>query len=676
MKKTRSHLFHSIIGWFTRKKKSPASAAHGTIHGEAPFQLELDALNDKNDDYIDFAPYLNRLLGGPYNRGKVSSLRQFSEAKKLNPALVRRAEQAPTIKEALDILAKGIEQEFKAPSSLSRTYNPASVHSAARRAFFKDRLWPYVILIFRLPEQYGTESIFEESDYKMRVSEHRTDDEGFRLHFDPITALEPMVARCLEKKAELIAQDSKVVFSFERVYKRGLKDDNLWQAMIPMILRYPELLGHPLPRLLLFHDYISRTGGSNWDTEERHRNFVKVISTFGPQAEKWLAKFGFEGTVADFTKVESYEENIQGDGFAILGGQSGYFESIERHRKNGRAIHDSAQIIPNGLDKKLAQGLADFLMKNYDTVSDHIVRAVTQNWAHISDVEKKRPVRALYNEAMKRIIGDKYGDAKNLDFALECANWNVKSTDYADFELKYLTSLSIPLPKWATGEYVDGDLKGYFLHRRDTRGVFLGYYTNCCQHPYNSGRTCAWHGQTSPHGCFFIVEDKKKDIVAMSWVWEADGGTAVCFDSVEAKGLAGDRKESTKRVYLKAADGLKMTPLVTIGHGYTRIALSDLPVLGGAELPIPADYTGYRDSSSSQYVLAEHDLLTESLTAELERRGMTVMEDDHAAIAAHEAVAAGILTDVQVNEVWNHDAEPEGGEYEDDDLILPIMAEG
>jgi len=34
------------------------------------------------------------------------------------------------------------------------------------------------------------------------------------------------------------------------------------------------------------------------------------------------------------------------------------------------------------------------------------------------------------------------------------------------------------------------------LSREDPRGLFLGKYTDCCQHPGGTGESCAWHGAT------------------------------------------------------------------------------------------------------------------------------------------------------------------------------------
>ena len=127
--------------------------------------------------------------------------------------------------------------------------------------------------------------------------------------------------------------------------------------------------------------------------------------------------------------------------------------------------------------------------------------------------------------------------------------------------------------------------------------MFLGQYTNCCQHPYWAGKDCTYHGQTSRHGAFFVVENKKGDIVAQSWVWEDKDGD-VCFDNVEAEGIGEVRMPHVKAIYENVAKQMKGR-IVTIGaHGDMDVKDYKHAPFEAHLRPDPSDYpnTQYRDS--------------------------------------------------------------------------------
>jgi hypothetical protein len=197
----------------------------------------------------------------------------------------------------------------------------------------------------------------------------------------------------------------------------------------------------------------------------------------------------------------------------------------------------------------------------------------------------------------------RYVSAKHEAFAAESAQWGVSESKYDSYEARFMASLAQPDFHPEVSVEYEG-LKGAFLRRSDVRGLYLGKYTNCCQHPSGIGRACAWYGQESKNSGFFIVFNiKTGEILAMSWGWETTEG--ICLDNVEAKGL-GDRDTAVGEVYKQAAQQLASNcKKVVVGTGGNDLACLYQIGKSGGRVALPLDYSGYKDSSN-QVLLAEN----------------------------------------------------------------------
>ena len=148
-------------------------------------------------------------------------------------------------------------------------------------------------------------------------------------------------------------------------------------------------------------------------------------------------------------------------------------------------------------------------------------------------------------------------------------------------------------PKYNFRKLEDGDL----------RGLFLGEYTDCCQHLANQGAPCAEHGFLSENGGFYVVEDKEtRNVVAQSWAWRGRNGELV-FDSLES--LRGHFDAAQwKSLFSHFCDAVRGqdTDIRAIHIGGS----GGTPRLGykwADKLAKPVDYQSYRDSDKRQYVL-------------------------------------------------------------------------
>lgn len=163
---------------------------------------------------------------------------------------------------------------------------------------------------------------------------------------------------------------------------------------------------------------------------------------------------------------------------------------------------------------------------------------------------------------------------------------------------KTLPALDIP------GDAFGMDGARFFrLDADDTRGPLLGHYVDCCQsvgHP--NGTAPAEHGVTSPDGAFYVLTDKRENIIGISWAWRGADDELV-FDSVEnlKERVTPDQWAAVMDVVTVhvARDHPDISRVMMGTDGNSGIVI-DKPVTG---LPAqPKDHPGYRDSGE-QYKL-------------------------------------------------------------------------
>ena len=285
-------------------------------------------------------------------------------------------------------------------------------------------------------------------------------------------------------------------------------------------------------------------------------------------------------------------------------------------RKFDGDIHKAAQILPPGNTREL-NGLGLFLLQYYGKYNTTILNLISSGWKKLSPEERKMPPGLLERMVFERKAKELLSTQKieNMDFAMEAGKWweydsyNVdieeeieEEIEYKTLEKLYIDSQNVPLPKWAENNTTTiGNLTGRFLPRSDPRGMFLGMYSNSCQHPWNVGADCAYHGQASPHGAFFVVENNKtQEIIAQSWVWEDNDGDVV-FDNVEANGIGPVIMPVVNQIYKQVADNMKGR-LVHIGEGGTDLDIKHLPK---SRNPIKLPENLYSDAKQ-QRILADN----------------------------------------------------------------------
>ena len=158
-----------------------------------------------------------------------------------------------------------------------------------------------------------------------------------------------------------------------------------------------------------------------------------------------------------------------------------------------------------------------------------------QNMIHFFGDEPPKSVQFATEVSKWYTVPDDNIDEEEDKFEQEDDSKKEELTDekYRRLEEIYLLSQNVPLPEWANNNEIKvGKYIGRFLPRNDTRGIFLGEYTECCQHPENAAYGSAFDGCLSPKACFFVIEDNSRQIHIQSYVWEDRDGN-ICFDSFE-----------------------------------------------------------------------------------------------------------------------------------------------
>lgn len=288
--------------------------------------------------------------------------------------------------------------------------------------------------------------------------------------------------------------------------------------------------------------------------DPRWTNYVRLVNTFGNQSEIWLSK--------------QAEKQI--------------------------SLHDATYWLPLKPAFEL-KGLGNFLMANRDRNRVHL-GLIAKCWPKLSLEERKLSFDKLLEESINKT----YVNAKAPHFAREAAKWGTDERDYPELERLYLRSQSVPSPFPLGQVWTESGLVGRFLPRDDVRGMFLGQYTYCCQHPDGEGSGCADYGQESPNAGFFVVENENTgEILGQSFTWKNDAG-GVCFDNIEGqRHKIAARTDAVASIYQQAANYLVQNAgfnMVTMGTKNSDLDLTRWTSAGKMKCKRPNDYTGITDA--------------------------------------------------------------------------------
>jgi len=380
---------------------------------------------------------------------------------------------------------------------------------------------------------------------------------------------------------------------------------------------------------------------------EGYRNLDKLILVFGNEIWKWLDKFT---TITYFNpnRTKDDPENIT------------KFNQLTEDEQY-KIIHDASQVVPeNAIDSK-NKGIGRYLLQFYRDGISQDIKFIITNWnkkifidnssnsaeyliAEIAFMEpyKSNPeelVNIIRYQNLIKFFGD--NPPKNMNFAYEVSKWYTTGDDdhesdieithedspdieeltdekYRRLEEMYLLSQNIPIPIWARVNPVSvGNYTGKFLPREDTRTIFLGQYTRCCQHPENAAYGAAFDAVLSPKACGFVIEDKNKKIHLQAYVWEDRDGN-ICFDSFETGSkdfFYSDQRKSQAAEIINKIIAQMGSKKVTGGNGTQSLFPNSqktqmLQNIGEGRIASYNAFNGvysiYEGDSSTQYLISDN----------------------------------------------------------------------
>jgi len=223
-------------------------------------------------------------------------------------------------------------------------------------------------------------------------------------------------------------------------------------------------------------------------------------------------------------------------------------------------------------------------------------------------------------EILLRVAAIKYDNVRIPELAMEAARFGYSQKEFE--ELQDIWERNISQVKYENIPAVEATYNNYRMYRlskEDPRGLMLGNYTNCCQHPTGAGAWCAFHGQFAENGAFYVVE-KFGNIIAQSWTWRVDD--VIVFDNVESVAKDDTYLPIIQRLYKEVAQkmiGRLGVKAVHVGTGYDDISVESIAVrpvdgkevdrlltpLSRARIETPRYEATFYTDARRQYVLAE-----------------------------------------------------------------------
>ena len=258
------------------------------------------------------------------------------------------------------------------------------------------------------------------------------------------------------------------------------------------------------------------------------------------------------------------------------------FDIIAGIKNKQKILHDLGVILPKNTEQNF-KGLDQFIIRNYSPTKTSEIMKVGEIWnqdiniyndnLEVIQVKKVKDIalEISLDELMKLItmaslvslrrqLGEKVQD---INFLMEFGK-NYLTSDSDDDEDEdyeqldninqeklfiglqeiYQQGKNVPMPSFASYDKTINGVRMRFLPREDARGMFLGIYSSCCQHPKGWAGSCAIDGHLNPRAAFCVWE-MKNEMIMQSYVWSDEDGN-ICFDSLETIGNQAFYKENVK----------------------------------------------------------------------------------------------------------------------------------
>jgi len=250
--------------------------------------------------------------------------------------------------------------------------------------------------------------------------------------------------------------------------------------------------------------------------------------------------------------------------------------------KKKSAIHDLANTLPDNTNQEMV-GFGEYFINNYSQANKIKLKLIGNMWSSyiniydenkqiagehlVKELSKQMSMEDLFKKIKLSSMAELIEDVKpkNDDFLLEFVNHYGAGSDkeysseqqkiiYSATEQIYIESLSVPLPDWASFDKTiqknkKDKIRLRFLSREDARGMFIGQYAECCQHPTSHAASCSFDGQSNPNSAFMSIE-LNDEWIGAGYVWTNEEG-GLCIDSIETIGNELFHSTTNKELFKK-----------------------------------------------------------------------------------------------------------------------------
>jgi len=353
-------------------------------------------------------------------------------------------------------------------------------------------------------------------------------------------------------------------------------DENLEQAL----KKYSDEAKNVLQEVKIKNNFLGKDLDENYTIPQRQDvkdSYLTIVSSNYdilknlPQAGvqdliKYLKELEFTGEF-DFSNLNTELINYLGNALMIFGKMTVSF--LKRYPAN--TLHDKTVMLPSV--KEFNPEIRDFLLNNLLKSTKDVALYLVGFWnqeivfegkeATVSDHIKNKADLKKLDMALRLVnFSTEHGDYKDETFAVEFIKSSNKNNPlygqtirkgfkYSDMEEWYTLTKNMPLPIWARNVKTVNGFTAKFLPKSDTRNMFAGKFTGCCQTLYHYAQSCAFDTQLSPKSALFVILNNKNEMYAQSYVWESDTGSTIVVDSMEFKpGLTPEVLNTINDIYL------------------------------------------------------------------------------------------------------------------------------
>jgi hypothetical protein len=362
---------------------------------------------------------------------------------------------------------------------------------------------------------------------------------------DIVRILYVLDGRFSGKFDENLLNDQNLEKLFTKIYIYCLSNDDCVNLSAQELVDQARMMSDNVLRNTVknFPQYLINDKNSVIQTfNEEISNMSKIIGIFNNNADAMIARFAKRNLnmYQNFPKVLKVYNMVVHDLGNILPDINqnlfGFDKLFEKYNDN---FDNEACIKLRFLGLSWSVEIND--------ISNPNIRGTVKDLVKTNDIDEI--INTLSIQTLRHIVGDTRISDEVMPHAREFSKHNVIDTreevshydqvrKYETTKKVFLKGLKTKMPFYGSfDKSIETSKKDIvrlrFLPRADPRGMYLGIYSSCCQHPGGHAATCSFDGVINPKSAFLVCEINGK-LAAQAYVYT--GQDAIVLDSLETVG--------------------------------------------------------------------------------------------------------------------------------------------